>query len=233
MVRMVNVPPDRRQAPEDSHMYGPAQKSKWEVYIDDVLRGYVFYPLGVNQGWKPMTLAPKPDYYGGYTPTRAWLPPDGEYGGWGEGGMWDGLMGLLQPLTVKDVRMGNTYWEPRRWWKDRASCAGAFVAAMKGGKAPDPVGVEKMIVDGEAEKVRRAKKAAEDKARVDREIAADRARRDREAAEAEELRQETLMGLESILERFGGAGDDDKLRNLERVALCRAIETFGGKIDGA
>lgn len=232
-VRLVNVPPCRREAEESSHMHGPAQKSKWEVYVDDVLRGFIFYPLGVGHGWVARSLRPQDLLrWQGEDGVRAWLPPTGEHGGWAEtGGMWDGLLGLLEPLKVSQSP-GLPYFTQVKPAKDRRVLAEAFVQAVKDRTAPNAAGVDKLIADARSDKIAREKEDAARKVRYAREAEERKVREAQEAARAEELRCETLMGLESILERYG-ADDNDKLGNLERVALCRAIETFGGKVDGA
>jgi hypothetical protein len=103
-VELRQVDPDKREAAPGDFMAGPAQRSKWEVHIDGVHHGYVFYPLGVGNPWLGCLLEPQDliDYSDG-DGVRCWLGPTGEHGGWEEtGGKWDGLLGLLKKLEAPD-----------------------------------------------------------------------------------------------------------------------------------
>lgn len=224
VVELRQVDPDRREAPPDSHMFGPAQRSKWEIYINDVHRGFAFYPLGVGNDWVVTTLEPKDIYQYSFldkAPVRCWKGPTGPLGGWNEtGGMWDGLLGLLRRVKpLRDVEMG--YEDESVRWKDRPMIAEGFLKCFKQGIVLSPEQIEAKIAKRKQEIIDRKRKDAEDTARYARERAEAEARRQREAAEAEERRQETLAGLESILETKGGT-----LSNLEMTALTRAIEAY-------
>lgn len=221
VVELRQVDPDRRECEATSHMFGPAQRSKWEVHIDDVHLGFVFYPLGVAKPWLGCLLEPQNllDYYG-KSGVRCWLGPTGEHGGWAEtGGMWDGLLGLLKnleaPADLKQ-RSNSTYG-----FKDRAGVAEGFARAFKAGKLPDAAAVERKIATEKRAKAERKRKDAEDTARYARERAEREEQQRRDAEAAEEARIEALDGLTSIRDRFGG-----QLSNLEAVALGRAIDRY-------
>jgi hypothetical protein len=221
VVELRQVDPDKREAAPDNFMSGPAQRSKWEVHINDVHRGYVFYPLGVGNPWIGCLLEPKQLVgYDGEDGVRCWLGPTGEHGGWSEtGGMWDGLLGLLKRLEAPDDlkrRSNSTYG-----FKDRASAAEAFARAFRAGKVPHGGEVEKKIAAEQRRIAERKRQDAADQARYARERADREAQERRDATAAEEARQEVLAGLASIQERFNG-----QLSNLEAVALTRAIERY-------
>jgi hypothetical protein len=203
-------------------MSGPAQRSKWEVHIDGVHHGYVFYPLGVGNPWIGCLLEPQDLVgYDGEDGVRCWLGPTGEHGGWEEtGGKWDGLLGLLKKLEAPDdlKRRGNSSYgfriAPAR---PRLSRVLTGLARSHDARRVD----EKIAAELSADKPTRKREDAERTARYAREAEADRQRRAREAAAAEELRQEVLAGLVSIQERYNG-----QLSNLEMTALTRALERY-------
>lgn len=229
VVEMTSVPPDKRNCEDSSHMAGPAQRSKWEVRVDGVLRGFAFYPLGYHGCWRPHVLLPTELLpYSSNKLVRAWMPPTGRHGGWNEtGGMWDGLMGLLRPLELyrDDSRV---YKEERRRWKDRAEIAWGFVRGVDQGVAPTAEEVEKAFADAVEAKAARERKDAADKIRWARERQERAEREAREAAEREERRQEILTGLQEVLDQHGGL-----LSNFQRDAVCRAIVDLGGSVEGA
>lgn len=229
VVEMASVPPDKRECEDSSHMAGPAQRSKWEVRVDGVLRGFVFYPLGYGGSWAPRVLLPNEvlPFSNADKLVRAWLPPPGPHGGWNStGGMWDGLMGLLRPLEL--YQEGSTVWkEDRRRWKDRAEVAWGFARGVDQGVVPTTEEVEKAFVDAAEAKAARAKKDADDKARYAREAVERRAREAQEAADREQRRLEILEGLQETLDQHGGL-----LSNFQRDALCRAIVDYGGSVGG-
>jgi hypothetical protein len=221
-VELRQVDPDRRECEASSHMYGPAQRSKWEVHIADVHLGFVFYPLGVANPWIGCLLEPQRLLdYDGKTGVRCWLGPTGEHGGWAEtGGVWDGLLGLLKSLEAPGdlkQRSNSTYG-----FKDRAGAAEGFARAYKAGKLPDAAGVDRKIAAEKRHVADRKREDAERTARYAREREEEKAAQAAAAAKAEEERVETLMGLESIRDRLG----KDVLSNLEMVALTRAIDRY-------
>jgi hypothetical protein len=136
-VELRQVDPDKREAAPGDFMAGPAQRSKWEVHIDGVHRGYVFYPLGVGNPWIGCLLEPQQLVgYDGEDGIRCWLGPTGEHGGWEEtGGKWDGLLGLLKRLEAPDdlKRRSNSIYG----FADRAGAAEGFARAFRAGKVPD------------------------------------------------------------------------------------------------
>lgn len=221
VVELRQVDPDKRDCEADNFMAGPAQRSKWEVHINGVQHGYVFYPLGVGNPWIGCLLEPQRLLgYDGADGVRCWLGPTGAHGGWEEtGGKWDGLLGLLKRLEAPDdlkQRSHSTYG-----FRDRACAAEGFARAFKAGKVPDATGVDKMIAAERRRLADRKRQDAEDQARYTREKQEREAREAREATEREERRQEILAGLESAKERLGG-----QLSNLEMIALGRAIDDY-------
>jgi hypothetical protein len=220
-VELRQVDPDKRECEERSHMNGPAQRSKWEVHIDDVHLGYVFYPLGVGNPWIGCLMEPQALLdYDGRSGVRCWRGPTGEHGGWAEtGGMWDGLLGLLKRLEAPaDLK---THSRSTYGFKDRAGAAEAFARAYKDGKLPDAAAVDRKIATEKRAKAERRRQDAEDNARYARERAEREEQQRLAAIAAEEARLEALEGLTSIRDRFGG-----QLSNLEAVALGRAIDRY-------
>lgn len=220
-VELRQLDPDKREAAPTDFMSGPAQRSKWEVHINGVHHGYVFYPLGVGNPWIGCLLEPLQlvDYNGG-DGIRCWLGPTGEHGGWEEtGGKWDGLLGLLRRLEAPDglKQSANSSYG----FKDRASAAEGFARAYRAGKVPNAAEVDRKIATEQRRIIERKREDAERTARYAREAEEERQRKAREAVAAEEARQEVLAGLASIQERFNG-----QLSNLEAVALTRAIERY-------
>lgn len=223
-VELRQVDPDRRNAPENSHMFGPATRSKWEIHVNGQHLGFAFYPLGVGQNWIVCTLEPK-DIDPTFGPVLRWWEtgPTGEHGGWEEtGGCWDGLAGLLARAAPRQP--GSQYKVSGWKWTDRPQIAAGVARMFRDGDLPDIPGVERKIATAKRRREERARKDAEDTARYAREREEAKVAAAAAAVKAEEQRAEALMGLESIRDRLG----KDVLTNLELAALATAITRFGG-----
>lgn len=224
VVELRQVDPDKREAPPESHMFGPAQRSKWEIYVNDQHLGYAFYPLGVGNDWVVTSLEPSNIYQYGMRdddPVRCWNGPTGEHGGWHEtGGMWDGLLGLLRRVKpLRDVERG--YQDDSVRWRDRPTIAEGFLKLYKQGVALSPPQIEAKFVRVKQALLDRAEKERRDSERYAREAAERKEQQARAAAEAEASRLETLEGLLSIRDKMSA-----QLSNFETEALMRAIERY-------
>lgn len=237
MVEMRQVDPDKRDAADGDIMHGPAQRSKWEIWVDGVHRGYAFYPNGVANPWEVTTLEPQ-DLWTGYDgwDTVAWGEPDGEHGGWAAR-RWDGLMGILtkikplddeakrgKPIDSEEYRPYEDYYFQ---WRTREQIAQHFVDFVREGRAPTREEVLERFVEAKQARAERAEQARLDKARRERESEERRAALAQAAEEAEQRRREILEGLESIRDRLRA-----ELKNQEADALVQAIIKFGGDPNG-
>jgi hypothetical protein len=183
------------------------QKSLYEVYVDDVMRGYVWFPKGWGGRWHVLALRPKQSYNPNYNRQDA------------EEKARFGLAGYYRSLSPGSLNEREDWGEHARYFEDRNAILAAFPKMVALGRCPSPA---EEIVNAEAAKRAYEEQQAED-ARRTGQRAQERAQAERErvaaAARAEEERQETLDGLISIRDRFAG-----QLSNLEMVALTRAID---------
>jgi hypothetical protein len=206
----------RRGDPDTNISYGSRARSFYEVWVNDVHRGYVFFANGWGGSWQALSLRPKHRYDAVYH-----KHDDADRTCYG-------LAEFYRELSPGALNEPENWGEHARRWSDRNELLAAFPKMIELGRCPSPAEAAAKLVQ---DKVDYAERQAEDARKAAR-WAAEQAQRERDKAAAaardEEMRTESLAGLQSILDRFAA-----QLSNLEMVSLQRAIERFGGPKQGA
>lgn len=182
------------------------QRSLYKVLVDDVHRGYLSFPLGYGGRWVAVTLRPKNSYSPYFKQTDEQRD---EYG----------LIAYYRVASPGILAETENWGEYPKHWTDRNAILAAFPRMVALGRAPSREEEIANRIEAKADFEERLRKDAEDDARRTREREERERQRVLAATAAEEARQETLAGLESIRDRFAG-----QLTNLEALALGRAID---------
>lgn len=184
------------------------QRSLYKVLVDGVHRGYLSFPKGYGGKWSAAVLRPQ---------TTVYDPSHHTHGE--EDRTRYGLFSYYRIVSPGVLNETENWGEHERFWEDRNAILAAFPKMVALGRAPTPEQEARNIIKMKQRYEEQKIEDAERKARYARE----RDERERQQAEAarvaEEARQETLAGLESIRDRFAG-----QLTNLEALALGRAID---------
>lgn len=192
------------------------QRSLYEVYVDDVHRGWVEFPNGWGGEWTLYSLRPQHERF---EPTHH--KHDAE-----EKSRY-GRQGYYRTITPGSLNETENFGEHRKRWTDRNDILAHVPALVKLGRLPDAAEMEKRLRQW---KRQHAARVAEDAAREVRwaEEKAERARLAQIAAEeAEVLRRDTEEGLQSILDR--AQSGELRLSNSETEALQTALARWRPK----
>jgi hypothetical protein len=187
------------------------QKSLYEVYVDDVLRGWLEFPLGWGGEWTLYSMRPQherfePSYHKHDDEEKA------QYG----------RQGYYKKLGPGALNEPENWGEHRKRWDDRNDILAHIPKLVAMGRMPNATEMAVKLEQWKTDHATRAREDAERTARYAREREEEKAASAAAALKAEEERVETLMGLESIRDRLG----KDVLSNLEMVALTRAIDRY-------
>jgi len=183
------------------------QRSLYEVFVDDVKRGYIYFPKGYGGKWHVLALRPQQGYSPSYNKQDD------------EAKTRFGIAHYYKHLSPGALNEKEDWGEHARDWEDRNAILRAFPRMVALGRCPSPA---EEIENHEAEKVKHAERVATDaanKIRWAEERAQQQAAEEARKQRAEEERIESLEGLTSIRDRLGA-----QLSNFEMVALTRAIE---------
>lgn len=183
------------------------QRSLYEVYVDDVMRGYVYCPKGWGARWQALALRPQQSYHPGFHKHDA-----EEIARFGRASFYR----HLSPGSLNDQ---EDWGEHERYWTDRTAILRAFPRMVELGRCPTLEEFDAKLAKDKIAYAERQRKDAEDKARW----AAEREERKRQqelaAERAEAERVEELAGLTEIYETRDVLG----LSNFQIAALERAI----------
>lgn len=184
------------------------QRSLYEVYVDDVMRGYIQCPKGWGARWEAYALRPQHAYHPGYHKHDA--ADIAQYG----------RAHFYKKLSPGALNEPENWGEYERSWKDRTVILRAFPKMVELGRCPTQQQFAKNLVKDKAAYAERQRKDAEDTARWKAEKI-ERERQEQLAAErAEEERKEELAGLTEIYD----TRDVLALSNFQIAALERAIK---------
>lgn len=182
------------------------QRSLYKVLVDDVLRGYLSFPLGYGGKWSVATLRPKHHY------SNVWrhLARDKtEYG----------LFSYYRSVSPGVLNEPENWGAHAKVWEDRNAILAAFPKMIALGRAPSPEEEEANLAQMKLDYEEDLRQEAAKKERWAQERADREAKAVEDARIAEERRVETLEGLNSIL-------GHDTLSNFERACLVNAIAAF-------
>lgn len=184
------------------------QRSLLKVLVDGVHRGYLSFPKGYGGKWAVAVLRPQNTNYDPSFHTH------GE-----EDRTRYGLFSYYRVVSPGILNEMENWGEYPKFWEDRNAILTAFPKMVALGRAPSPEEETRNIVRMKRLFENRKVEEAERTARYARERDERERAKTESARVAEESRQETLSGLESIRDRFAG-----QLSNLEALALGRAID---------
>lgn len=214
VVRIEPITPDILYRYNDgTPRYG--QRSAYEVYVDDALRGYVWFPTGYGGRWYACSLRWGQRYDPGHAPHDETELAKGRFG------QYQPVLKSLSPGALNET---ENWGEHKKYWDDRNEILRAFPRMIELGRAPT---VEEVAAQTELDKkdfAARIAKAEADKIRWAEEAAERERQRVIAAQKAEEERAEVEAGLESINERFR-----TQLSNFEIAALERALQQWRKK----
>lgn len=182
------------------------QRSLYKVLVDDVLRGYLTFPLGYGGKWSVVTLRPKNHY------SNVWRHLSGDKTEYG-------LFGYYRTVSPGVLQETENWGEHPKTWEDRNAILAAFPKMIALGRAPSPEEETANLIEMKADYEDRQRQEAANKERWAKERADREAQKAEDARVAEEKRKETLEGLNAIL-------GHDTLTNFERACLVTAIEAF-------
>ncbi|AFU88141.1 hypothetical protein CcrColossus_gp271 [Caulobacter phage CcrColossus] len=182
------------------------QRSLYKVLVDDVLRGYLSFPMGYGGRWSVVTLRPKHRY------SNVWRHL---YSDRTEHGLFE-YYRSVSPGVLNET---ENWGEHAKFWEDRNAILAAFPKMIALGRAPSPEEEEANLIQMKADYEESVRQDAANKERWARERAEREAQQAEAARIAEEKRLETLEGLNSILAR-------ETLTNFERDCLMTAIARF-------
>ncbi len=203
----------------------PCETSKFEVYIDDVLRGYVIYPKGggfSRSAWMAFSLRSNPGRGG-----RGLDAPS-----------WKGVEAQFKQLQPQEPIFdpGHTHGE-RRFFSTREEAVRGFAAFYLAGKLPTAEEVAAETRERRAtEQANAAERARQDEASRQR-WAREAADRDRARDERWEREAEAYEGLQSLQSKLQGLDAAARallnVTNFEMSALDTALGLAKRAVDAA